>query len=386
MDQGGPLLDPFYLPVRQTAVLPRLTLLATREDNVFLDNEGESAGTFIDLIPGVMAIYGRPEHNHLHLDTGAIIPLKASDEDIEKKNSYFATLGGVLRNPKSQLALRAGYRRMEQVDTLVGARIVKEELVGNAAWDVRTSGKTRVGVLGTVEDHQFDEESYTDYRRIYGAGRLYYQLTPKSEGFAQVGAGRDDLRDADVGDADFLDASVGVRGRQSPKLAVGGRVGYQWRDVEAQPSQTLERWIASLNADWNPKGLSQFSAELVSDVRPAIQRAGVSTVNQRLTLGVNRRLFVERVRGNGSIYFGRVEYKGEDARFEGARAGSVFDGREDEYWGYSLGLEWWVRRNLSIAGGYAYSENRGSRNADETLRQATSFESGVWSLRVSWNY
>ena len=68
-------MDPFYLPVQTGAVLPRVTLAVMHEDNIFLEPDDPKAGTTICLIPGLLAIWGRPTHNHVYADYGLSIPL-----------------------------------------------------------------------------------------------------------------------------------------------------------------------------------------------------------------------------------------------------------------------------------------------------------------------
>ena len=50
LDQGGAVVDPFYVPAKTCALLPRVTLAVSHEDNVFLDPTNETAGTSIALV------------------------------------------------------------------------------------------------------------------------------------------------------------------------------------------------------------------------------------------------------------------------------------------------------------------------------------------------
>ncbi len=389
MDQGGSIMDPYYLPVQEWSLLPRLTLTATKDDNIFLNPENPESATTIDFIPGLLFIYGRPDRNHLYADGGMIIPLYDSSDELSQDPSYLLNLGGVYNTGRSQVYGRGGYRRTENADTLVGARIVKEDYVGSLGVEHRVSSKSSVGANGTVEFNEYDDESYYDYNRYYGAGRAFHRMTAKSDGFIQVGVGRDDVdAPADLGDVDFVDVSLGVRGKQSPKTSVSGRVGYMWRQYVDDGSDDVNDWIASIGAETIPFGLTTFTADLTADIRPAINSLGTSALNNRLTLGANRRLFIERLRGNVSVYYGQVEYIGDlyAPADENDRTDLVYDGRQDDYWGYSIGVDWWTVKNFSVGLAYTYSENNGSDNGTSEEQELTSFESGRWILRASWNY
>jgi len=230
-----------------------------------------------------------------------------------------------------------------------------------------------------------------DYRRYYGAGRFYYRITPKSDGFAQAGAGRDDLDTGASrrGDADFYDLSLGVRGKQSVKTSMSGRIGYRWRRPIEDGFRDVNHYIAALRGETTPLGLSTFSAEWSADIRPAISQAGYSAVDQRLTAGVSRRIISERLRGQASLFYGMVDYYGAEGRPADVREEDVprvFDGREDDYWGYSLGLDAWMRRHFSMGISYAYFENRGGRGGSAEDRGRASYGTERWGLRASWNY
>ena len=384
MDQGGAVLDPFYVSLPGGALLPRVTLAVSHEDNIFLDPEGSTAGTTVSLVPGLLALWGRPSGNHVYLDYGLSLPLYESEPELEESPNHMLRLGTVYRTGKSQVDGQVGFRRWEDVDTTVGARIAKQEVFGDVNIEHRMSGKTSVGALGRAEMHEFDEEIYADYDRLYAAGRIYRRATPKSQVFLQAGGGRDDPRDAADSEmaADFYDLSLGVRGKQSPKFSMAGRLGYMWRSYADADRENYENWIASLRAESTPFGLATFSGELVSDIRPAIDAASLDLVDQSFVGSVSRRLFVERVRGNASVTVGRIEYAGRSASADAPAQ----DGRTDEYWGFALGVDWWARQNFSLGLAYSYTQQNGDPDEGPAVQDANSYEYGRWTVRASWNY
>ena len=386
VDQGGAVIDPFYVPVRTGALLPRVSLSVSRDDNVFLDPTNEVANTSVSLVPGLLAIWGRPSDNHLYADYGMIIPIYESEAEVSDRPSHLLRLGAVYQTGKSQIQGDLGYRQLEDVDTVLGARVAKQDWSGDLGVEHRISGKSSAGLQGRVEMHEFDADDYNNYNRYYGAGRLYHRVTPKSQGFVQAGVGRDDPRDETAGSslgADFYDLSLGVRGKQSPKFHSSGRVGYMWRTYDEEGRDDYAHWIAALQAESSPLGLTTFTGELYADVRPAIDSDATDVVDQGAVLGASRRLFIERLRGNASATFGQIDYSGGAPEDGGD---GIYDGRTDRYWGFTLGVDGWTRDQFSVGLAYSYMRRDGDVDGDSQAQADASYEYGRWTLRASWNY
>lgn len=370
MDQGG-VLDPFYIPAKNWTLIPRVTLEYTQDDDFFMVQGNGQKRTSLNLIPGALLIYGRPEHNHLYTDASVSLPLSQSGSTSRNGMSYAITLGGVKKTGKSQVYGRVGHRRLESEDTVIGDWVIHQDYVGNIGLDHRISSKSGVGLNGSVEFNEFGNEGYLNYNRYYGAGRFYHRMTAKSQWFLQGGIGRDDLASALKGvysDASFYDVSAGMRGKPSPKTTVSGRVGYRWRGYDDATIGDRASWIANLGIENTPFGFSTFSAELLADIRPDVTATGDSIVDKRLTVGVNRRLFSERLRGDASVLLGTADYYGPGGR------------KQDEYRGFNLGIDWWTRWNCSVGAAYSYTERWSVTGG------GPSYEYGQWSLRISWNY
>lgn len=389
MDQGGAVYDPFYLPAKDWSFLPRVTLTVVHDDNIFLDSEEEKANTSVVLVPGLLAVWGRPAHNHVYADYGMRLSLYESEREVNDRPSHMLRLGAVYRTGKSQVDAQAGFRHAEEDDEVLGARVTKRDYTGDLGAEHRFNGKSSLGLQGRVERHEYESGRYIDYDRYYGAGRYYRQLTPKSQGFVQGGVGRDDPQGAEHASsaADFYDLSIGVRGKQTPKISMGGRVGYMWRRYDDERRGDYDNWIVSLRASSSPFGLTTLTADLYADIRPAVDAEGLDAVNRGVVLGANRRLFVERLRGTASFTAGQVEYSGRTAGSAPSEGGSIpQNGRTDEYWGFSLGADWWTRQNVSLGLAYSFTRRESGRGGGEEAPRAASYEAGRWTLRASWNF
>lgn len=390
LDQGG-MVDPFYLPASEWSFVPRVSLEVMHEDNILLSPDDPEVGTSVNLIPGVLGIWGRPSGNYFYGDYGLVLPLYISNSALDDELSHLVRVGAVYREGKSQLQAELGYRMVsESIDNVVGARISKQDFIADLNGEYAISGKSSVGLEGRAERNDYDLEEYSDYDRYYGAGRLYYRATAKSQVFVQGGVGRDEPledKDADLA-ADFYDLSLGVRGKQTPKLHTSGRVGYMWRTYDANQRADYGDWTASLRAESTPFGLTTFAGELYSDIRPAIDDDQTDVIDQGVILSASRRLFVERVRGNASFTLGQIDYSGsrpEDPEAAVAEGGLPNE-RTDLYWGFALGADWWARKNFSVGLAYTYTNRDGAQDADTQYQEATSYEYARWVLRTSWNY
>jgi hypothetical protein len=387
MDQGGTVVDPFYIPTKDLSLLPRVTLAVSHEDNVFLDPENEEPNTSVSLAPGLLALWGRPAGNHVYADYGLSISLYESESEVDDRPNHMLRLGTTYRSAKSQVQGQLGYRRIEKTDPVVGERVVQQNTIGDLGVEHRLTAKSSLGAVGRVERHDFELDAYIDYDRYYGGGRLYHRVSPKSEAFLQGGIGRDEPREETdaASAADFTDLSLGVRGKQTPKFTTSGRVGYMWRRYDDDRRPAIGHWTASLGTRGSPFGLTTFGADLNADVRPAIDAAGLDVVDQNLVLSATRRLFVERLRGNASVTAGRIDYFGRAAAPE-EDGGGAYDGRRDHYWGFQVGVDWWTKGRWSFGGAYSYMNRSGDRGAGREVGEASSYEYGRWLFRASWNY
>ncbi len=390
LDREDAVFSPDYIALStKWALVPRITLSTTYENNPTLNANRREEATAIYLVPGALLMYGRRHHNHVYLDSGLILPLYTETDGISEKPSLMLVLGGLFQTEKSSLHARAGYRRIENVDTGAGARIIQDDYTADVALEHTVSQKTSLGLLGNVGRFEFNEAGYTDYWRYYGAGRVYYRVFPRSQLFLQAGLGQDrlDKQEDSLGNATFHDLSVGVRGLRSTKSSIGGRLGYRWRETrKAGGHYNVEHYIGSLEAKTSPFGVTVFTADLQADIRPAIASSGLATVDQRGTLGLSRRIYTESVRGHAAVFLGQMDYYGTPQASADGEVDAYYDGRRDVYWGYRVGLDWWTRHNLSLGVFYSYFEQNAARNGLHAIRDVASYDNGRWGGRMSWNF
>lgn len=383
MDQGSGVIDPFYVPVKDWSLSPRITLTVTWDDNLYLDNDDPQRAELIDVIPGALLIYGNPSQNYIYLDAGVNYSAYDSSKSLENKANYLLTLGTVYRTGKTTLSGSAGYRRAETADTVVGKRIVADDFIVDAGIEHQLTAKSSGAVALSSEFNQYEDPELNDYERQTASLRLFNKVTEASDVYGELGFGRDDIDTAEghEGDASFTEASVGFRGKQSAKLTVSGAAGYQWRTFQEGDQEDVEHWTSTLGANYNPFGFTTIYGGVGSSLTPAINSLGQTTVDIRYTLGLNRRLFTDRFTGNASVFYGMYDYLGT-----ATGDAAVNNNRQDDYFGYNLGLDYYTVHNLSLGLTFSYFENEGNQNADAEGRDRTAYDSGRWVLRASWNY
>jgi hypothetical protein len=382
LEQPGGIINPFYVPAKDWSIVPRLTLTATWDDNLYLSSDDPESAGLIEVIPGALLMFGLAQHNYLFIDAGIIYSAYDSTDQLANRANYMLTLGAVYRTGKSVLSANAGYRRSENADTVIGERIVKSDYVFDAGIEHELTAKSSGQLSAGIELNNYERGGLSDYTREYVSTRLYHRVTEVSDIYGEVGVGRDDVdAEGDRGDVDFVDATIGFRGRQSAKLAVNGNLGYQWRSPKESGRDDVNHWISSLGFQGNPFGFTTIYGNIDTRLTPAINSLGQTIIDQRYTLGLNRRLFTNRLRGNASAFIGTIDYEGVPVDVSAKNLN-----RSDDYMGYNLGLDYFTVHNLSFGLSYSYFENKGNQRATAGERERTAYDSSRWVLRASWNY
>ena len=194
----------------------------------------------------------------------------------------------------------------------------------------------------------------------------------------------DETRDA-YGSAQYDEVAIGVFGRPRARLETSGEVGVQHRYFENDNIDDITREVGSVRIAGEPVERLRVWVAASAGLRPAINAPGYTVFDTRIEPGVSRRLFSERVVGAFSGLWGRSEYIGSA---EGNTDPRVYDGRQDNYWGYNANVDWWIGRYWSMGLGYSYIKN--DSPADDTLVQGrgverASYEDGRWMLRATFN-
>lgn len=374
-------------PVGPFRVRPRVEVTAIYDSNVYLDEGETTDDSYVTISPGVMLIYGNEHHNYAYADYAFSVPtfFSEKDEDIE---SYTLTLFGHYEKGKTGSTVWYRLRDVREADTVVGSRVTKEQHVMGGSVERWVSSKTSVSGSGRYEDHAYDEPTYTDYEQVEGSVRVKWQALPKTAFFGQAAFGEVDVEDDErsYGDAQYTELSVGVRGRLRPKVGTVARVGWQVREFDERALDDVERWTASVKVD--ARVLAHLRAKLGvwSSLRPAVNAAGFTTVETRIEPALSRRIGSDRLIGTVAGFLGFVEYRGspDPVGPSSTSSAAVYDGREDEYWGWSALLDWWMYEHVSLGAGFSYIENDSDADAAAADRGTSYDGSRAW-MRLAIN-
>ena len=365
---------------------PRVGFYAIQEDNLFLSSETPTEETYMVLSPGIGARYGKNEKRYLTMDVATDISI-SNEEDPEDMNNVQVSLGGYAHEGKSSMYGRYTYRYLRSGDIIVGNRISKKEHSASAGYDRKISRKTSWGVHGNYLSPDYEEESYTDYEDGNVGLRFSWQAFDKTTLYTQGTYGRvkvDTIED-EFADAEYVEGSIGMASTLSQRWSLNGRVGYQERMYENEDLQNVEGYTGNMVLSGHVFDYWNVSLGAWSLIQPAVNEAGATMVEKRIQPAISRRIFVDQVVGSASMVWGQVDYSTSNAAEEAGEISNVlvYDGRQDDYWGYTLAVDWAVSDGLSTGLEYSYIENKW--NGPEDI-ETTNYEAGRWIFRVEYVY
>ncbi len=359
---------------------------AVYEDNLTLSSADKQEEIYTVFSPGVTLVYGTPRGNNLYLDYSAdFTSLQEFDND--SFDGQTLRVGGTYRNARSQLAVSHAYREVRDVDVETSARLMRESHVTSATYDNRLSTKTSAGLSVSHSLHTFSESEYSGYREYNVGGRMGWQAFPRAALTARAAHGWVDVDDQreGYGSAQYDEVAFGISGRPRPRLETGGDIGVQHRYFEDDGLEDITHWVGSVHVAGEPYGRTRFWVKGAASLRPAIQEDGYTVLDMRVEPGVSRCLFTERLVGGISVFRGRARYIGGS---EPDSEDRVYNGRQDDYWGFGANLDWWIGRYWSVGIGYSYMENES--DADDAvlagqMGDSVSYEAGRWMIHAAFN-
>lgn len=372
-------------------VRPRLEVSLIYDDNIYLDKDSSVSDAYGVLIPGILVLYGDEAHNHVYVDYAREIPAFFTEK---QENVESQRLTGFLHYELDRTALTAWhrYRDTRGADTLLGARITKEEYITSVGLDRQVSTKTAFTLTGMHEFHDYESRRYVDYYQYELAGRFYWSAFPKTDLFGQLARGWVDLVARDFGDARYTEASLGVRGRLRPKVKAVGSVGAQYRDFEDEAISDLLHWVANLKVDGTLFRHTKGGLGLWTSLRPAIDRAGYTSIDTRLEPFLSRRILSERVIGSVSGVLGISEYRGTDDPLDpGAGDDTMCPDQRRLYQGFTVIVDWWWARHCVLGVGYSYIESGTWGKVEPVLEEGSkcsvpSYTGDRWLIRAGVNF
>lgn len=220
-------------------------------------------------------------------------------------------------------------------------------------WFSYTDG---ISLSGSISDFSYAEEGngpFYDYRATsLGLGWLH-QLSPTS--IIDVTYRRSEMDALDTlfyRDSTSDELTLGLRGQLTPVLSSELRAGYRRTQFETsapEPEvQDFEGYIVSGGLTWDFAHQGALELGLTRwDYPSAYQRnAYYDAMGASLTYTLNRGRLAANV---------FVQYQENSYEIPDLETGRI---REDETWGYGLGLSYYFGRRIALRGAYSYAERR----------------------------
>lgn len=359
----GGLAAPHWQIGESTLLLVTGEATAGYDSNVFLtSSEEETEDTSLTFSPGLELRLGR-EGAALGIVVAAKANIRRYQDLGELDNETLGLIGKVRYLTGNQefsgvVAIRQEDQNTSEVKPTGNVPALIERLVttGDVVWLYRASNKTATDIGLTYSSISFEETNalYNDSEEIGVPVNLYYRLSPRlsiSGGYRYRRTMVDELDGQDSKDHFF---NIGVRTEASEKLKASLRLGYQTRSYDRTSLEDQNGFSAQSALEWSPTARTRFGASLSRDF--GTSSFGSGTEETRLGISASQD-FADRWTVSGGLNVSQIDY-------------NETDGRTDDRWSASLGVEFRPIQLLSLGASYQYDDNSSSREGSSYERQS----------------
>ena len=369
------VLDPsgdeaFRLTLGNVHFLPRIDVVGIHEDNALLSSKDKEKATYMVLAPGLMAKVGSAAGNYAYLDYAADIPFGDDPDDSNVVSHQGTALG---HYEKSKSTLNAWYRFQDArgTDAILGQRLTKQVNTVYGGYDHKTTAKTALGLHGTYSAQDYDDDdNLSDFTDYNVGGRAHWLATGKTKAFLAGSVGQVDVdaNDASFGDAEYIQADLGLGTQLGSRWDLSGTIGYQWREFDDDRIEKKEGWVSALNLDGLISEMVRGGVGFWSTIQPAVNETGATLSEMRLEPSLAVDLLSDALVLSITGVFGWIDYESPDiqADINEQDSGTVFDNRKDEYTGFTLAADWFATRKVKLGAGYSFLDhNTKNEQADQ---------------------
>jgi hypothetical protein len=366
-------------------VRPHIGAWVAYDDNVYADEADAEEDYYLTVAPGVLAVYGNPSQNYISANYTAEI-VRYADADDEDYVAHNISADLHYEFAKSTLHIADRYIDTVARDPDADAKVESRRNYLTADLERYISSKTSVAINGRYEIHDYVRDDYVDYDEYRAGGRFYYRIRPKTDIFGDIGYGWVDLEtlneeqnedlsrrfdldiDESYGDAEYVQASLGVRGELGRKTKASGRLGYEHRDFYADSIEDIDEWISTFAM--TTKFTSRFDAgvEVSRAIYPWTTVPGNSAVSTVVSPYIRRQFYGNKLALTGTGSFEWADYYDADGKTE----------KSEEVMTLTALLDWKLT-HATIGGGYSYTETESKPGGEKTERDRFLF-------RVMVNY
>jgi len=340
-------------------VYPELGISGGYSDNVGFDEDNEQSD-FVTLIEPSVEFESQWSRHALALELGSEIAIHAdeSDEDYE---DFFALGNGRVdvsrqTNVETNAQLRLTHEDRDDPEEAGGDELTDVYQFGGGAALNHQINRLGFTVGADVLRNVYDDDDEEDRNaNIYDVlARASYEVSPRLDVFVE---GRYNVEDRDDNvdddgverDTDGYEARLGTELDITSVLFGEAFAGYRIQRFEEDDFDDETGLSFGVDLNWNPTLLTSVGFSGQRDFRPTDEGGAASNFRTEFGITIDHEL-LRNVVLNGEARYQNDDFRGDD--------------REDDTILLGGGFTYWVNRNLSLNGGYEFSE-RDSNQADQ---------------------
>jgi len=366
-DRARPEYDPLGIRSSSFLVFPELSVTGSFSDNVAFDEDDEDADFLTTIEPSLEFVSQWSRHLAV-LELGSEIAIFAQESD-EDFQDFFALGRG-----------RVDVSRQTTIDVNAEGRIGHEsradpedagndELTDTFQFGGGAAVNHQINRLGftvgvDIERNIFDEDGEEDRNAniIDVLARSSYEVSPRLDTFVEGRFNVED-RDDNVDDDGVERDSNGFEGRVGAELDITSVLfgeafaGYRVQRFDEDDFGNESGVSFGIDLNWNPTLLTSVGFSGQRDFRPTDE--GDAASNFRTEFGVT----IDHELLRNFVINGEARYQNDD--FRGIA-------RNDDTIVLGAGLTYWVNRNISVNGGYDFTQRDSNEDGEDfTVNQVS---------------
>jgi hypothetical protein len=346
----------FYTPDQTSEFFFTAAAAVKYNDNVFLQNSGQTGLTIFDLTPGFEYDYGKGSLIEGVFAFNETFSLYSQDSSKLSDDLADISFTAKYENGKSKAKLDAAFQQLDQstVDIHRNGYLVKRNVTEvDSGGETGLTAKTSIGAEVTYNDTDYTTAGYDSLQYVEIPVNYYYEVDPGLD----VSAGfrfRNNTLTGAAPESDDYFFNVGARGEFTPKITGEFNVGYQVRKFTEGGDQNGLGLTAKFTYAYSP--VTTFTIGLDNDFGYAAvgtpQRLSGGNIGVRNALNAQWSL-------NGQFGYTRYDY--------------TTTAQRDGFYTGQVGVTFQYSHTISFAATYSYSQD------SSNLRNA-SFENNIVSL------
>lgn len=328
-------------------------------DNLFLSSANEESDTIYRLTPGIEFLFGQNSLAQSKFSYTEEFKFYSDNSSADRELST-VDYSTAYDDGKLAVDLKAGFQQLDQVTRDIrGAGAVRRDVLNAGVnGEVGVTEKTSVRLGIEYNDTDYKRTGFSDWEWLKIPISYYYEVAPKLD--ASFGYTYKDNTLATALDTAEHFYNVGARGEITPKLTGEIKIGYRESKPEVGASRDTIGVESNFTYTYSEKTTFDFGVSNdfgFSGTGDSYRNLGL---NVGLTAAVSDQLQI----------LARLNYSQYDYSTTG---------QEDDFVSGTLGLTYRFNENLSLSGGYSYTDNNSNRAASD-------FTANAFNLALSLRY